>query len=290
MGLEKILIVDDHEVILETLAETVKRFGYKYETASNGREAYEKLKKEPLYDVVITDIKMPIMDGIELLKIINKEYPNTDVVVMTGYHTDYDFDGLASMGAISFILKPFNMSLIKVELERIKTKRLLEDDKIRLEKQTITDSLTGLYNKRRFDFDLKDETDRYKRYKSPLSLLILDIDDFKEYNDSHGHLKGDKLLSELGDVISGTIRGVDKAYRYGGEEFTILLPSTSVENGVTVAERLRSKIAQETTVTISVGICECNDSLTPETFFQKADKLLYKAKREGKNRVCAENV
>ena len=181
------------------------------------------------------------------------------------------------------------MSLIKVELERIKAKRLLEDDKIRLEKQTITDSLTELNNKRRFDFDFKDETDRYKRYKTPLSLILLDIDDFKEYNDSYGHLKGDKLLSKIGDAIRESIRGVDKAYRYGGEEFSILLPSTSLETGVIVAERLRAKIDQETAVTISAGICECNDSLTPETFFKKADKMLYKAKKEGKNRVCIEN-
>jgi len=93
MGLEQILIVDDEEIILETLVTLIKKFDYKCETASNGREAYEKLKKQ-LYDLVITDINMPEMNGLELLKIINKEYPNTDVVVLTGYGTDYDFDSL----------------------------------------------------------------------------------------------------------------------------------------------------------------------------------------------------
>ncbi len=150
----------------------------------------------------------------------------------------------------------------------------------------MTDALTGLYNKAYLLETLKTEIARSQRSQKPISLVLFDLDNFKQYNDAYGHPEGDKMLKQLGDVIRANARALDISARYGGEEFAIILPETGHEVGFAVAERLRKAVETSCPTSISVGVCTClNASVSPDTLLKEADKALYMAKREGKNRT-----
>ena len=161
----------------------------------------------------------------------------------------------------------------------------------------IVDDLTNLYNARHFHGHLKMEINRANRYGQPLSLLFFDLDDFKKYNDVYGHVEGDKVLSRTGEVVKRGLRQTDSAFRYGGEEFAVILPTTDLPSAITAAERLADELYQEVfspvsgkdvRITCSIGVALYRPNEDPEDFVQRADLLMYKAKDEGKNRVCAE--
>ena len=292
-----ILIVDDDMAIKESTAEFLGLVGYQVEMVSSAEDALNILKRfSP--DIVITDIMMHEMDGLELTRYI-KENHVTDVIVMTGYSADYSYEEAILAGASDFIFKPFRFEELDLRIKRVAKEMLLrkEHDKMvqKLEKLAITDALTKLHNSRHFFQILKSEIDRHTRYHRPLSLLILDIDFFKHYNDTWGHLEGDKVLMKLGKVISSCLRTMDTAYRYGGEEFTIILPETKLDEAVLVGERIRIVLAeehfmpapnQEVSVTISIGTTEYHfpgDSLT--SFVKRADRAMYNSKESGRNKV-----
>ncbi len=184
-------------------------------------------------------------------------------------------------------------------LQDITERKIVEDELRESEKRyrelSITDSLTKLYNSRHFFRQLRQEIERAKRYEEPLSLILLDIDNFKGYNDTYGHLEGDRVLAVLADVIRETLRSADSAYRYGGEEFTVILPETEGENALLVAERLR-KCFEETVLsplprsevhmTVSVGVTQYAPGEEDSVFIKRADSAMYTAKTSGKNRVC----
>jgi len=164
----------------------------------------------------------------------------------------------------------------------------------------ITDCLTGLRNYRYFVQIFKQEIDRAERYNKPLSIIMMDVDDFKAFNDNFGHFIGDQVLVKVGEIINATMRKVDFAFRYGGEEFAILLPETHLEKACLLAERLRGKIEQETIgaidelnsqgITVSIGVAAYpEDGSTMEELFKQVDGLMYKAKKLGKNRVYSGN-
>jgi diguanylate cyclase (GGDEF)-like protein len=163
-----------------------------------------------------------------------------------------------------------------------------------VEELSITDSLTGLYNRKHLMETLTGEVARSLRHQRPFVLLIIDIDHFKDFNDTYGHLAGDEVLRRMGAVFKGSIRNCDYAARYGGEEFIVILPEIGPEDGVQAAERIRHRVAEEkissngdsVTVTISVGVAsfpEHGDDA--ETMISKADSALYQAKKRGRNRV-----
>jgi diguanylate cyclase (GGDEF)-like protein len=164
----------------------------------------------------------------------------------------------------------------------------------KLKELGITDGLTKLYNSRHFYSQMEIEIGRADRYYHPLTLLFLDIDFFKNYNDQFGHLEGDKVLHRTGKIIKSCLRRMDTAYRYGGEEFTILLPETPTEEAMTVAERIRSRIEKETfspqegkkvSITISIGVTEyCKDE-DLSVFIRRADRAMYLSKKDGRNKV-----
>ncbi len=150
----------------------------------------------------------------------------------------------------------------------------------------MTDALTGLYNKAYFLEALKNEIARSQRSQRPISLVMFDFDNFKEHNDAYGHVEGDNLLRQMGEILRATIRAIDVPARYGGEEFTIILPETSHDHAFAFAERLRCIVMEKFPTTISIGIATCmNASVSPETLLKEADRALYAAKREGKNRT-----
>ena len=150
----------------------------------------------------------------------------------------------------------------------------------------MTDSLTGLYNKAYFLEALKNEVARSQRSQRPISLIIFDLDNFKEYNDAKGHVEGDQLLKQLGGLLKNNVRSIDVPARYGGEEFCIILPETAHEAAFIFAERFRTSVQDSFPSTVSVGIATCmNASVSPETLLKEADKALYSAKRNGKNQT-----
>jgi two-component system cell cycle response regulator len=292
-----VLIVDDDAAIRESMNEFVDMSGYQSSTASSAEEALERLSQEAI-DVVITDIMLPGMDGLELTDRIKKDY-DIDVIVMTGYSGDYSYEEAISKGASDFVFKPVRFEELLLRLRRVLKERLLTQERVhmldKLKRLSITDGLTKLYNSRYFYNQIRAEIDRTSRYQRPLSLLLLDIDKFKEYNDNYGHLEGDKVLIGMGGVIKSCLRKMDSAYRYGGEEFTVILPETEGDEAATVAERIRSMVAEDKffpqgdndprTITISIGVTEYVPDEEVAIFVQRADKAMYLSKQSGRNRV-----
>ena len=164
-----------------------------------------------------------------------------------------------------------------------------------LERLSLTDALTGLYNRRHLMGTLASEVQRSRRLRRSFTVLLADVDRFKQYNDTHGHLAGDAALVKIAEVFRQTTRAVDCVARYGGEEFVVLLPETAAEQAAETAERIRARVAAEAlaggTITLSVGIAAFpahGDS--PESMIAAADRALYRAKREGRNRVAHASV
>jgi len=291
-----VLIVDDDSSVRNTMQEYIGSAGYVSLTAATAEDALELLKKNS-FDVVVTDIRLPGMGGLELTKIIKKRN-GADVIVVTGYSDDYSYEEAINIGASDFVIKPVRLEELLLRLKRVLKERQLGAERTRmmekLQKLAITDGLTKLYNSRSFYTQLELEVDRFNRYKHPLSLLLLDIDNFKEYNDNFGHLEGDKVLVRFSQIIKSCLRANDSAYRYGGEEFTVILPETSGEEAKTVAQRIRATLEAENftpepdrmaTITISIGVTQCFAKEELSSFIRRADKAMYLSKQNGRNRV-----
>jgi two-component system cell cycle response regulator len=292
-----VLIVDDDIAIRDSMNEFLELSGFRSVMAASAEDAVAALKEKEL-DVVITDIMLPGMNGLELTDYIKKNY-DIDVIVMTGYSGDYSYEEAISKGASDFVFKPVRFEELLLRLRRVLKERRLSQERVhmldKLKRLSITDGLTNLFNSRHFYNQLKAEIERTTRYQRTLSLLLLDIDQFKEYNDSYGHLEGDKVLVRLGQVIRSCLRKMDSAYRYGGEEFTVILPETEGEEAATVAERIRSAVENEkfypedsvqtVSISISVGVTEYSPNEDTAIFVQRADKAMYLSKQSGRNRV-----
>ena len=293
---DDILIVDDDEGIRDPMHEFMAKVGFNAFAAASAEEAIEVLKANTI-EVVITDIKLPGQDGLELTDLIKANY-DIDVIVMTGYRGDYSYEEAINKGASDFIFKPVRLEEVLLRLKRVLRERQLAKERVqileKLEKLAITDGLTKLYNLRHFYNQLEVEVDRSNRYGHSLGLLLLDIDRFKAYNDTCGHLEGDKVLIKLCQIIRSCLRTMDSAYRYGGEEFTVILPETSGEEAETVAHRIRKAVEAEKffpepnkpyQVTISIGVTEyCKEEKFAD-FIKRADKAMYLSKLAGRNRV-----
>jgi two-component system cell cycle response regulator len=294
----EILIIDNDQEVRKALQEFVEVSGFTTMVAANGEDGLALLQENDI-DVVITDIELPGVDGLELTDLIKKDY-DIDVIVLTENLEGYSYEEAISKGASDFIFKPVRFEELLLRLKRVLRERKLNSERSkmmeRLKKLSITDGLTKLFNSRHFYNQLKNEIGRCTRYSHPLSLLILDIDHFKEYNDSYGHLEGDKVLMRLGQVIKLLLRKMDSAYRYGGEEFTIILPETEIDEAGVVSQRIRKAIKEivfspetrgEISITVSIGMTAYISPEDITAFVQRADKALYKSKSAGRDRVSA---
>jgi two-component system cell cycle response regulator len=302
--LTRILIVEDKEEIRDMLKEAMVLSGYECLTAGNGREALECLAANPV-DVVLTDIKMPEMNGLELTTHIKKSH-DIDVIVMTGFTEDFTYEEIISMGASDFMLKPVSIAELCMRIRRVLREKALlrernhamdqlRDSEQRYQELSITDGLTKLFNSRQFYAVLHGEIERSNRYDHPLTVLMLDIDDFKKYNDTYGHLEGDRVLVRFAEIIKECLRQTDSACRYGGEEFAVILPATGGEQGVVTAERVRVALKNEVfkprpdigiQVTVSIGVAQHASNEDMMDFLRRTDGNLYAAKANGKNQVC----
>lgn len=291
-----IMIVDDDEAISDATEEFLKFAGYSTLCTSSAEEAIEILKLfQP--DIILTDISMQGMNGLDLTRIVKENY-SVEVIVMTGYIAEHSYEEAISAGASDFIFKPFRFEELNLRIKRVikemNLKRQHEALIKKLEMLAITDGLTGLYNQRYFYQQLNSEIERHSRYNTNLSLLLLDIDHFKRFNDTWGHLEGDKVLVELGKMIRSCLRSMDSAYRYGGEEFTVILPETDIDRAGIVGERIRASFetkifvparGKETGATISVGATQFVPKEDITSLIKRADMAMFKSKTGGRNRV-----
>jgi diguanylate cyclase (GGDEF)-like protein/PAS domain S-box-containing protein len=182
--------------------------------------------------------------------------------------------------------------------ERKKAEDELRESEHRYHELSIIDDLTQLFNSRHFYAQLEREMERSNRYDQPLALLMLDLDKFKDFNDTYGHIEGDQVLSRIGQVVKRCLRETDSAYRYGGEEFTIMLPMTTSEEGIVIAKRIQTELrkeaffpvlGQEVYMTVSIGLAQYKPKEEMKAFVQQVDQLMYQAKKNGRDRICPES-
>ena len=286
-----ILSVDDDTEMIGLLHEVVSQLGHTSVTAVDGIDALEKLG-ENQFDIVITDISMPRMNGIDLTKRIKTDLDDVDVVVVTGYQDEYKYTDVIDIGASDFISKPFNINELEAKINRIIRERELRAE---LKRLSIRDGLTGLFNRRYFDENLKREAIRAFRQHYGLFLLLVDVDNFKDYNDQFGHQKGDDLLKELARLMMLYSRdNVDSVYRYGGDEFAVIIPHAEHQQATMVAKRLRSKFNSSNLgpASLSMGMAQLEGRLKSlerdlENLLRTADQYLYVAKNNGGDQICA---
>jgi len=279
------LSVDDDGELRELLHELICQMGHASVTATDGVDALEKME-EKQFDIVITDINMPRLNGVGLIKRITSDFSDTDVIAITGYQTEYNYTDIIALGASDFISKPINIDEFEAKIKRIVRERNM---RFELRRLSTCDALTGLYNRRHLDDNLQNEAIRASRQHYDLYLLLIDIDNFKVYNDKYGHQQGDRLLQELARIILRSIRdNVDSGYRYGGDEFAATILHANPQQALMVAERLRTEYNERNLVptSLSIGIAKLKNSHGTleedlDDLIRKADQALYLAKNNG---------
>ena len=292
----KILIVEDDSVISKLVHQFLTRSGY-HAIVTNSAEEAEKILKREEINIILSDIKLPGMDGIALTKKVKKEY-NLDVIITTGYSSKYSYEDAINNGASDLIFKPIRLNELMLRINRVIRERSLINERDRmienLRKLSIKDPLTGLYNSRYFYEQLEKEIARSDRYLHPLSLIFIDIDHFKSINDSYGHMVGDQALLLIARKMKNSLRSQDTAYRFAGDEFTIILPETTADKTEVVADRIRSEMENErlvifekqiSKITLSIGIAEYVRNEEMKQFIHRADVTMYQAKKSGGNKI-----
>jgi len=279
-GDEFVLVVDDEKFVREPVVAMLEHLGFKADSAVSAEEALEKLTQKP-YTFLLTDIRMPGIDGLELIKRTKRSYPEICAIAMTGYSREFNYVEVINKGATDFVNKPFGIEELEAKIKRAIIERNIRQE---LQRLSITDSLTGLYNQRHFHARLDEEIARARRQKHNLALILLDLDDFKQYNDKFGHLAGDELLKNVGKVINSNIRqGVDSGFRYGGDEFAVVLIDADEVVAEMMSARIEKGIAEVCGITASTGCVISADNLAAETLVEEADRRLYVSKERRNN-------
>ncbi|RKY75718.1 diguanylate cyclase response regulator [candidate division KSB1 bacterium] len=307
----KILVVDDIAINLELQKAYLTAAGYKVIEAKSGQEALQKVRDEKP-DLILLDVMMPKMSGYEVCKILKND-PETQfipIIMVTALTSVEDKIRGIEAGADDFISRPFNKTELMARVKSLLRIKFLQDQlhqrmqelseaRERLQQLAITDGLTGLFNYRYFREQLEHEINRAERHNLNVSLVMMDIDFFKYYNDRNGHLAGDEVLKHIANILCSNVRKIDIAARYGGEEFALILPETDKNSAVIVAEKIRKLIEDDPIpheerqpngkLTISMGVSNFpDDSRTAKGLIEIADRRLYNAKQAGRNVVIAE--
>jgi two-component system cell cycle response regulator len=316
-----IVVVDDSLTVRMMLKSHLEGAGYRVDVFPDGESACEALRAaHPLPDLVLLDVIMPGMDGMAVLSFIKETLrPGfVPVIFLTAQGEVRDRVHGLNLGADDYIAKPFeadellarvrahirikrlqdalaeqNAELVKTNQEKATLLSQLEAKNVQLAEMANTDPLTGVANRGHIEECLANEVARAMRFKTTLSVGMVDIDHFKRTNDSFGHPFGDRVIREVARVLAETVRQVDKVGRYGGEEFLVVMPGTGLDGAGVLAERIRAAVAALThapenhTATLSVGVAQWEpDAGNWEGLVSRADQALYQAKEEGRNRVC----
>ena len=288
-----VLIIEDHPDQRDLLAIVLQREGYKVVTAANGLEALEKLEQDEVH-IALSDIMMPKMDGFELINKIrsNSALRHIYIILITARIQEGDRVRGLDLGADDYITKPFSFSEL---LARVRVGSRVVQYQQHLEYQTQIDSLTGLFNRRAFEKKIGEEFERSKRYGHPLSVVILDIDNFKKINDTYGHHGGDAALVRISEILRERSRRSDFQSRFGGEEFVLVLPETDQDSAIQVARKFHEEIRscsfgtvdKPFVLTVSMGLTSSTKKEYSDwrEMVADADCALYQAKNTGKDRI-----
>jgi diguanylate cyclase (GGDEF)-like protein len=297
-----VLIIDDSDAVRERIIKTLESFSLfsRYYEAEDGLEGFKKLLSSPV-DIILCDLEMPRIDGFKFLNMLKSrpDLQDIPVIMLTGRDDrELKIKGL-EQGASDYITKPFDAEELVARVNvHLKIKNLQDDlkrtNELLLELSN-TDHLTGLFNRRYLMEALGKEVQRSLRKGGNLSLLLLDIDHFKQVNDTYGHLQGDVVLQKVAVQLQKELRAYDTAARYGGEEFIAVLPDATLEEAIFVADRVRTSVQatrfsgslSKLSLTVSLGVARfappgCS---TVDSFIKLADDALYRAKANGRNRV-----
>ncbi|MCA1558028.1 MAG: diguanylate cyclase [Acidobacteria bacterium] len=302
-----ILVADDEPINRSLIQRRLERAGYRVLTAQNGREAVDMSRAERP-DLVILDVMMPVMDGLEACQLIKADdtVRDTPVIFLSARdETEVKVSGL-SLGANDYISKPFKAEellarvyvALRLKRERDTLRRRAEEAIARADvaqERAMTDALTGLLNRYGLQHILVREMAETRRYNRPLSCLMIDLDHFKSVNEMHGHAAGDTSLQQVTSVLTDNVRGSDVVFRYGGEEFLVLLPQTDLEGAISLAEKIRNAAHSRFfgdgehifSLTLSAGAATLWDNESGNDMIARADMALYQAKEQGRNRVEA---
>ncbi len=313
-GRGRLLIVDDEADLMAALCRSLRKAGFETEGAADPVAALNALRADE-FELLLSDLRMPGTDGVRLLRQALAIDPDLVAIIITGQATVEAAVEAMKAGAFDFILKPFHLRQVLPVLDRAvgvrrvrkenarlrrevewleaERVRLLEEANARLAALAATDPLTGLANRRAFHEALTREVALADRGARPLSLVLVDVDDFKTFNDRFGHPAGDEALQRVAAAIRGCCRGTDVGTRHGGEEFAVLLPGTDTEGAQATAERIRRAVEDTPwplrAVTVSLGVATlgayCGDG-AGERLVAAADRGLYLAKRNGRNQVA----
>jgi diguanylate cyclase (GGDEF)-like protein len=290
----KIMVVDDEEGIVLLMKSELEDHGYNVTGCTDPEQAIEKIKKV-VYDLIIMDLKMPKISGVEFVKKAKEISPKTDIVVMTGFPSVETAVECMKNGAADYLAKPIDLEYLNIIVEKSLYKRVLEKraaEREYFEHISRVDGLTGLYNNKFFHELLDAEISRSDRYKYSFSLIMIDIDDFKKINDNYGYQSGDTILKEIASIFKSLVRITDPAVRYGGEEFAIILSQTDMEYGRVFTDRIVKGVAtakfkgfsHNETITVSAGLAGYpDDARTHESLIKRAEEALHQAKKMGKN-------
>jgi len=289
----KILVIDDDPGVGKLIARLLEKKGHEVTILTSGEDAMKRITGEK-FDIVITDIKLPGMDGMTVMEKIKTISMDIDVIVITGFGSIESAVSFMKAGALDYISKPINNEHLEIVIQKaVERKELIKAARERdiYLKMSLTDSLTGLFNHKYFQEHLDRELYQTIRGGQELSVMMLDIDNFKHVNDQFGHQVGDRVLQQISSNLIKACRCHDTIARYGGEEFGIILPETGPDRGSVVAQRILEGMASTTfklinrPVTLSIGIASCPvQSCGKDELVRMADTALYRSKAEGKNR------
>jgi diguanylate cyclase (GGDEF)-like protein len=296
MEREKIIVVRAGQYVSDTINDCLKQYDiYNIESLEKAQELY----KSGNFHTIVTELDKKESNAVEVVTKLQQLDSEIPIIVVTTYDSVPVAVEALKAGAYNYITQPFNLDELKIVVRHALERRNLQEEvkeKRHFEEMAIIDGLTGVYNRAYFDELLKREEDRARRYPQKFSLLMIDLDDFKKYNDSYGHPCGDKILKHIGQIFMQRIRTTDFVARYGGDEFVIISPHTDKTNASVLASRLLSVAARELiriedqtqlSITISIGLATFVDDATTSTgLIESADKALYQAKHLGKNRMC----
>jgi diguanylate cyclase (GGDEF)-like protein len=299
---QRILVVDDDEAVCLMLSRALSGAAHIVEMAYGGQEAIDRMRNDS-FDLVITDLKMPAIGGVEVLTKAKELDPLSEVIVITGYASVNSAVEVMKLGAYDYISKPFNLERIRFLVDRaLEKRRLLQAaaERDSFERLSQLDGMTEVHNRRGFDQFLAAEISRCRRYARPASLLMIDLDDLKAINDSHGHQAGDTVLREVASTLKRSVRDSDIVARYGGDEFAVILVETTKADAIATANRLRGLMAMpghlnsglnvdsKQATTVSIGVSNYpTDAGDIDELVTEADRALYAAKASGGNNVKA---
>lgn len=284
-----ILVIEDDDRTFKVILDGLINSEYKLHRVTTGEEAL-RLAKEGCFVAIITEIQMEDINGVELIRRLKKIDRRINIIGMTVYSFVSSAVEAMKEGVYAYLLKPLNIEELNLVLRRaIENTFLLIQAGQRQYYQDIStmDGLTGVFNHRHFHEMLEWKISHLNRSPQSFSLFIIDIDNFKKYNDTQGHVGGDKVLHDFAQLLASSTRDNDMVFRYGGEEFAVILGETDQANALKVGERLLAMVRSRLPVTISVGLATFpKNAQTKADLVVRADKALYRAKSTGKNRIC----